>query len=136
MMKIPFISQIHYWLFSTLVNWEIYNRIFPQLNGHSDHGYPFTSKSELTRLFEADAATIDPFFRKMKVDMLLMPDALGIAFRYILWRDLKRNKTLSTNRMRMYKLFASSNAYPEYVRLLDTSLPDWKGLKLSKLMLN
>lgn len=99
-----FFANIRHARLKRRIEREIYHKIFPHLNKHANHGYPFSSDDEMVKLhlkgfFEA-SLTIDDINRAAAK----MPRAEGDAFRYIVARDL-------TERMRMYLEFANEREY-------------------------
>ena len=101
-----FFASIRQKRFDRRVNREIFQQIFPHLNGEANHGYPFNSEEEFEKrclYAELDA--------KLHVELIekraaRMPEAYGNAFRYIAYRDLNE-------RMKMYLEIAERRVQPE-----------------------
>ena len=101
-----FFASIRQKRFDRRVNREIFDKIFPHLNGEANHGYPFDSEQEYEKrclYAELDA--------KLHVELIekraaRMPEAYGKAFRYIAYRDLNE-------RMKMYLEIAERRIQPE-----------------------
>ena len=85
-----FFASIRRKLFNWRLNWEIFHKIFPHLRQEANHGYPFKSDDEMTRLHIRGRL-------QTKIDLDLieraaarMPKAYGEAFRYLMYRDLQQ----------------------------------------------
>ncbi len=101
-----FVANIRQKLFSRRVNREIFDKIFPHLNGHANHGYPFDSEEEHEK-----ACLYAELDAKLHVELIekraaRLPEAYGKAFRYIAYRDLNE-------RMKMYLEIAEEHIQPE-----------------------
>ena len=44
-----FVASIRRKLFAERIDWEIYHKIFPHLNGRAKHDYPFSSQDEMVK---------------------------------------------------------------------------------------
>jgi len=108
-----FFNNVSYTLFNLLTDREIYNRIFPHLQHEADHGYPFDSHEEMLQLCEDKELAAMPFVQSIERDIARMPKGCGQALRYILYRELKANKTMSRERARMYRMYAHAYTFPE-----------------------
>jgi hypothetical protein len=91
-------------IFATRVEWEIFNRIFPHLQREKDHGYPFSSDTEMSVLAQFDE--LRECLDLLDAQTKAMPKAYGKAFRYIMCRDLNR-------RLRMYANLAQWRISPK-----------------------
>ena len=101
-----FFASIRQWLFAARIEREIYHKVFPQINGQANHGYPFESKDEMVSRHIHSGLDA-----QMKLDMIertaaRMPRAYGDAFRYIAYRDLNE-------RMKMYLELAAERVQPK-----------------------
>jgi hypothetical protein len=83
-----FFASIRRKLFNRRVNREIFDNIFPHLNGHADNGYPFHSDHEMVRLHIRMNLQAGLNLRRIAEVAGRMPEAYGNAFRYIAYRDL------------------------------------------------
>lgn len=101
-----FFKSIRQWLFNRRVNREIFDKIFPHLNGAANHGYPFNSEEEYEK--QCLYAELDA---KLHIELIekraaRLPEAYGRAFRYIAYRDLNK-------RMKMFLEIADERIQPE-----------------------
>ena len=78
-----FFASIRQWLFAARVEREIYHKVFPQINGQANHGYPFGSKDEMVRQYVCGNLTVHGTLRLIERAAGKMPRAEGDAFRYI-----------------------------------------------------
>jgi hypothetical protein len=101
-----FFAKIRQTLFTARIEREIYHKIFPHLNQHADHGYPFGSKDEMVRLHIRSGLDAQMKFDMIERTAAKMPKAYGDAFRYIAYRDLNE-------RMKMYLEIAAERVQPE-----------------------
>ena len=101
-----FIANIRQKLFAARISREIYQKIFPQLNGEANHGYPFESDDEMVKLHIRGNLAAHGTLRLIERAAGKMPKAEGDAFRYIAYRDLNE-------RMEMYLKLAEQREYPE-----------------------
>ncbi len=101
-----FFANIRRKLFHRRVNREIYQKIFPHLNGEADHGYPFDSKDEMVKLHIRNNLKVGLNLRLIGATAAKMPKAEGDAFRYIAYRDLNE-------RMQMYLEIAEGRIQSE-----------------------
>jgi hypothetical protein len=74
--------------FANRVNREIHGKIFVQLRGEANNGYPFGTDRELLK--QGVSCELDA---KLHIDQIALysaqlPQAYGKAFRYIAYRDL------------------------------------------------
>jgi hypothetical protein len=99
-------ASIRQKLFNQRVNWEIFHKVFPHLNRHADHGYPFSSKDEMVKLHIRSGLDAQMRFDMIERTAAKMPKAYGDAFRYIAYRDLNE-------RMKMYLEIAAERVQPE-----------------------
>ena len=105
-----FFSSISYGFFNRKTRNEIYRYIFPQLNGETDAGYPFTSYEEILKYCEGTGQTETPLAKEMEPMIQALPTGFGFAFRYMLYRELDRHHgALPPDLVRRYKLFAQKN---------------------------
>ena len=101
-----FFANLRRRLFNRRVNREIFDKIFPHLNGEANHGYPFNSEAEYEK-----ACLYAELDAKLHVELIekraaRLPEAYGKAFRYIAYRDLNA-------RMKMYLAIAEERIQPE-----------------------
>ncbi len=101
-----FFARIRQALFTARIEWEIYHKIFPHLNRHADHGYPFSSKDEMVKLHIRGGLDAQMRFDMIERTAAQMPKAYGDAFRYIAYRNLNE-------RMKMYLEIAAERVQPE-----------------------
>lgn len=101
-----FFANIRRKLFNWRVNREIFQKIFPHLNGEANHGYPFGSKDEMVQLHIHSGLDAQMKFDMIERTAARMPKAYGDAFRYIAYRDLNE-------RMKMYLEIAARRVQPE-----------------------
>ena len=101
-----FIANISRRLFNRRVNREIFDKIFPHLNGKANHGYPFGSDDEFVRLHIHSGLDAQMKFDMIERTAAKMPKAYGDAFRYIAYRDLNE-------RIKMYLEIATGRIKPE-----------------------
>ena len=101
-----FFASIRQKQFDRRVNREIFQKIFPQLNGEANHGYPFGSKDEMVRLHIRNNLQLGLNLRLIGEMAGKMPKAYGDAFRYVAYRDLNE-------RMKMYLEIAARRVQPE-----------------------
>ena len=101
-----FFANIRRKFFNRCVNREIFDKIFPQLNGEADHGYPFKSNGEMVRMHIRNNLEVGLNLRLIGEAASKMPKAYGDAFRYIAYRDLNE-------RMKMYLEIAEERIQPE-----------------------
>jgi hypothetical protein len=88
------------------VEWEIYHKVFKQLNGEAKCGYPFSSDEELVKSRVLQHEALQSALRIVEQTAAKMPKAYGDAFRYIAYRDLNE-------RMFMYLELAAKRMQPE-----------------------
>lgn len=98
-----FFAAIRRTLFARRINREIYQNIFPHLNGHADHGYPFSSDDELHAERLKSSINVKRMVGALDAAALAMPAAEGNAFLYIANRDLEE-------RLRLYLKFANARS--------------------------
>jgi hypothetical protein len=101
-----FFTNIRRKLFGERINREIFDKIFPHLNGHANHGYPFHSREEFEK--HCLHAELDA---KLSIELIekraaRLPKAYRDAFRYVAYRDLNE-------RMEMYLQIAAERIQPE-----------------------
>ena len=101
-----FFAKIRQKLFTAHIEREIYHKIFPHLNRHADHGYPFDSRDNIERLHVRGILHARINLRLIERTAAKMPKAYGAAFRYIAYRDLNE-------RMEMYLEIAEQRVYQE-----------------------
>lgn len=101
-----FIANIRRRLFNRRVNREIFDKIFPHLNGKANHGYPFDSKDEMVKCHIHSGLNAQRKLDMIERTAAKMPKAYGDAFRYIAYRDLNE-------RMKMYLEIAAERIQPE-----------------------
>ena len=101
-----FFANIRRKLFNWRVNREIFQRIFPHLNGRANHGYPFGSADEMVRLHIRNNLQVGLNLRRIGEMAGQMPKAYGDAFRYLAYRDLNE-------RLQMYLEIAEKRIQPE-----------------------
>jgi hypothetical protein len=82
------IANIRRKQFNRRVNREIFDKIFPHLNGEANHGYPFKSDDKMVRLHIRNNLQAGLNLRRIGEVAAKMPKAYGDAFRYIAYRDL------------------------------------------------
>jgi len=99
------------------VHREIKHRIFPQLCGGKNCGYPFKdSVEELEKL-----ATFGALDAQLHLDIIErrakeLPDTFGQAFRYIAYRDINE-------RLKMYEEFVRERTPHKVVRAASQPQP-------------
>lgn len=101
-----FFANIRRKLFAARINREIHQRIFPQLNGEANHGYPFVSYDEMVRLHIHSGLNAQIQFDMIERTAAKLPKAYGDAFRYVAYRDLNE-------RIEMYLDAAKQRIQPE-----------------------
>jgi hypothetical protein len=101
-----FFANIRRKLFNRRVNREIFDKIFPQLNGETNHGYPFDSTDEMVKLHIHSGLDAQMKFDMIERTAARLPQAYGDAFRYVAYRDLNE-------RMEMYLEIAAERIQPE-----------------------
>jgi len=99
-----FFANIRRKLLKWRISREIYQKIFPHLNGHANHGYPFDSDEKMVRLHIRNNLQAGLNLRSIGEVAAKMPKAEGDAFRYIVYRDLNEC-------MERYLEFARERAY-------------------------
>lgn len=77
-------------LFVWRIEHEIYYRIFPHLRQERDHGYSFRSDQELQQFVTREHAKSLALLATLQRDSAGMPKAYGLAFRYIMYRELNQ----------------------------------------------
>ena len=99
-----FFRNLRYKLFCVRIDWEIFHRIFPHSRNDADYAYPFSAEEELeARQFEGMSETAR-LLREINDAGNQMPKAQGLAFRYIVGRDLQI-------RLRRYLAYTRANKY-------------------------
>jgi hypothetical protein len=101
-----FVSKIRRKLFARRVEGEIYQKIFPHLNGAANHGYPFASTEEMEHHMVRGCLHARLNLQIIDRTAAQLPKAEGEAFRYIAYRDLNE-------RMEMYLALAEERTRPE-----------------------
>lgn len=101
-----FFANIRQKGFEFFLEWKIYDSIFSHLNGERDCGYPFDSDEELIAWCENSGVGDHPAAQAMENHIKRMPRAYGLAFRYIVHREIKNRGGMSRNRLRMYEWLA------------------------------
>jgi hypothetical protein len=101
-----FFAAIRRMLFTRRINREIYHKIFPHLNGHADHGYPFDSDDAMVALHIQTGLETQTKLDMIEWTAAKLPKAYGDAFRYIAYRDLNE-------RMKMYLEIAAERIQPK-----------------------
>jgi len=89
-----FFTNVRCAVFHHLLDWEIYQRIAPQVHKEKDCGYPFHSREELIKLnirLELDTKLNTATLEKQ---IATMPKAYGEAFRYLVYRDLNEHTVI------------------------------------------
>jgi hypothetical protein len=112
MSLLSFLKEIRFTLLEVCIDREINARLFPHLQLEADHGYPFHSHEEMEALCKDAAIVSLPFVQEIEKDIRRMPEGYQKSFRYILHRELARGP-MSPKRMRMYRMLARKNVYPE-----------------------
>lgn len=100
-----FLARMRREKFAANISREIYHKIFPHMNGHADHGYPFTTDDELHKARLQGSIEMWKKLRELDSAALQMPDAECNAFLFIVNRDLEE-------RIRMYLKFAHARKVP------------------------
>lgn len=100
-----FLVRIRREKFAANITREIYHKIFPHMNGHADHGYPFSSDKELYKARLEGSSTVRTMLCDLNSAALHMPEAECNAFLYIANRDLEE-------RLRMYIRLANARSAP------------------------
>ena len=93
-------------MFVFLLENEIFDRIFPHLQQECNAGYPFNSDKEIRAVCVNSEIADLPFAREIERDIRRMPKGYGLAFRYILYRELELGKEMSKARMKMFQMLA------------------------------
>ncbi len=101
-----FFANLRRRLFNRRVNREIFDKVFPHLNGEANHGYPFDSRDEMVKLHIHSGLDAQVKFDMIERTAARLPKAYGDAFRYIAYRDLNE-------RMKMYLEIAAERIQPE-----------------------
>ena len=83
---------------------EIYHKIFPHLNGHADHGYPFSSDEGLFKARLEGFVSARNTLHRIDEAARKMAKAESNAFRYIVARDLNE-------RLAFYLKYAQDRDY-------------------------
>jgi len=78
-----FFANIRRKLFTARIEREIYQKIFPHLNGVAKHGYPFDSDDEMVKMHIHGHLAAHGTLRLIERAAGKMPKAEGDAFRYI-----------------------------------------------------
>lgn len=107
-----FFTNIRHAVTVALIEREIYNRIAAHVNGEKNYGYPFDSLDELEAYCRDSGLEAVPFLQDIEKYIVRMPKAYGLAFRYILHRDLKTRGTMPEARIQIYKMLARRRIYP------------------------
>ncbi|MGA9451862.1 MAG: hypothetical protein WBW41_11045 [Verrucomicrobiia bacterium] len=94
-----FIAAIRRQKFLNAIEREIKSKIFPQVKGRADHGYPFSSQDELYKERLRVALELRQTLSDLNSAGLNMPDNECNAFLYVAYRDLNE-------RLKMYEEFA------------------------------
>ncbi len=94
-----FLFNLHQ-LFIWRVEREIYHRIFPHLRRERNNGYPFASDRDLQALLDQEHAKALALLTTIEHDSAQMPKAYGMAFRYIMYRDVNNRLKQYENLMR------------------------------------
>ena len=97
-----FLARIRREKFAANITREIFHKIFPHMNGHADHGYPFSSDNGLYKARLDCSINVRKLLCDLSTAGLHMPEAQGNAFLYIANRDLEE-------RLRMYLKYAHAN---------------------------
>lgn len=88
---LSFWQRLRQQLFRHRVDFEIFQRIAPHLQGESSHDYPFGSDEEMIAITEAtDLRTL---IDQIEAQIPVMPKAYAQAFRYIMYRDIHARLT-------------------------------------------
>lgn len=92
-----FLQQLRQKFLDNRVSREIFDRIFPHIQGEKNHGYAFRSSSEM----DAETAKLDAqaLLEKIERHASNMPEAYSQAFRHVMHRDLNA-------RLQMYEKIA------------------------------
>ena len=70
------------------VNHEIHDSIMAHNRGDGDHGYTFKTREEMAQLTEE--LDVQTLLTETEAYIAQMPTGYGLAFRYIMHRDLRR----------------------------------------------
>lgn len=98
-----FLTRVRREKFAANITREIYHKIFPHMNGHADHGYPFSSNNELYKARLEGSTTVRTMLCDLGSAALKMPEAECNAFLYVANRDLEE-------RLRMYIKLANARS--------------------------
>ncbi len=101
-----FLARIRRKRFAANITREIYQKIFPHINDHVDHGYPFSSHDELETVRLKGYLSRVRASNEIELAANKMPEAEANAFLYIVNRDLEEQ-------MRMYLKYANARKYPD-----------------------
>lgn len=74
--------------FNSLIQWEIFQRIFPHMCKEKDWGYRFHSEEELLEKIRQDRLEVLSCLEAIDNQAEHMGKAYGQAFRHIMYRDL------------------------------------------------
>ena len=77
-------------VFANLIEWEIYQRMFPHLQQEKDSGYPFQSAEELREMLTRSQRDAKACLEIIERQADEMGKAYGEAFRFIMYRNLNR----------------------------------------------
>jgi hypothetical protein len=75
-------------MFTSRVEWEICQKIFPHLNRVANHGYPFDSKDKMLELYVRDLVNIHVGLSAINHAAAKMPLEYQDAFRYVAFREI------------------------------------------------
>jgi hypothetical protein len=83
-----FFAAIRRQSFFNTIEREVETKIFPQIKGRADHGYPFSTSGELHKKRVEAELQFRETLHELDINGLSMPDEECNAFLYIAYRDL------------------------------------------------
>ena len=109
-----FFAKISQKLSALRIRLEIERRIFPQLVGDKNCGYPFRdSEQELEKLATFGALDAQQHLEIIERRARLLPDTYGQAFRYLAYRDLNKQLEIYEEFVRERTWRKSASTAPE-----------------------
>lgn len=101
-----FFTELRRKFFKWRTNREIFERLFPHLNGETNFGYSFANDEQMNA--QTEALELQATLDSLESQIRKMPKGYGKCFRHIMHRDLRE-------RLRMYEQVARPRVHPTTV---------------------
>lgn len=101
-----FLARLRQWYFEWRISREIFERLFPHLNGEKHMGYPFNDSEQMNAQTETQDASV--LLERIERQILQMPEGYGECFRHVMHRDLNQ-------RLRLYECEARRRREPTQI---------------------